>query len=110
MPETNVPEPTKFEVVTNIFEALDIPNAEHETARCELVGRIFQIGRDRNLSDRQLAKMAGCTYERMSQLRAVDFDDVTIDELCGYLVALGHGIRIVVEPELRTDAHLTVES
>jgi predicted XRE-type DNA-binding protein len=82
MSETHLPMHTEFEVVRNIFEALDLPNAEGETARCELVGRIFKIGRDRNLSDRQLAELAGCTYERMAQLHAVEFDDVTIDELC----------------------------
>jgi predicted XRE-type DNA-binding protein len=99
---------TEFEVVRNIFEALDLPNAEGETARCELVGRIFKIGRDRNLSDRQLAELAGCTYERMAQLHAVEFDDVTIDELCRYLVALGHGVKISVAPIPNQDAHLTV--
>jgi predicted XRE-type DNA-binding protein len=108
MSETHLPMHTEFEVVRNIFEALDLPNAEGETARCELVGRIFKIGRDRNLSDRQLAELAGCTYERMAQLHAVEFDDVTIDELCRYLVALGHGVKISVAPIPNQDAHLTV--
>lgn len=110
MAERNVPEPTKFEVVTNIFEALDLPYADEEMARCELVSKIFHIGDDRGLNDRELARLAGCTPKRMAQLRSIDFDDVTIDELCRYLVALGHGVRIVVEPELRTEAHLTVAS
>ncbi len=108
MSETHLPVHTEFEVVRNIFEALDLPNAEGETARCELVGRIFKIGRDRSLSDRQLAELAGCTYERMAQLHAVEFDDVTIDELCRYLVALGHGVQISVAPIPNQDAHLTV--
>lgn len=108
MSEKHLPMHTEFEVVTNIFEALDLPNAEGETARCELVGRIFRIGRDRNLSDRQLAELAGCTYERMAQLHAVEFDDVTIDELCRYLVALGHGVQISVASIPNQDAHLTV--
>lgn len=108
MPEIHMPKHTEFEVVTNIFEALDLPNADQETARCELVGRIVKIGRDRNLGDRELADLAGCTYERMKQLHAVEFDDVTIDELCRYLVALGYGVQIAVAPVPNQDAHLTV--
>jgi hypothetical protein len=44
----------------------------------------------------------------MAQLHAVEFDDVTIDELCRYLVALGHGVKISVAPIPNQDAHLTV--
>lgn len=100
--------PGKFEIVANIFEALDLPNADEETARCELVGRIFKTGRERHLSDQQLADLAGCTYERMAQLHAVEYDDLTIDELCRYLVALGHEVHISVAPVPIQDAHLTV--
>lgn len=76
------------ETFTNVFEALDLENAEQEMARCELVGRIFRIGRERNLSDTELAELAGCSPERMAQLHAAEFDDVTIDELCGYLASV----------------------
>ena len=106
----NSPKKIEAEVVDNVFEALGFDNPEEEMARCELVSKILHIGDDRGLNDRELARLAGCTPKRMAQLRSVDFDDVTIDELCRYLVALGHGVRIVVEPELRTDAHLTVAS
>ena len=44
----------------------------------------------------------------MAQLHAAEFDDVTIDELCGYLVALGHDVRIVVGHTGQAEAHLSV--
>lgn len=98
------------ETIPNIFEALDLENAEEEMARCELAGRIFRIGRERSLTDDELGTLAGCPPERMAQLHAVEFDDFTIDELCRYLVALGHGVRIVVESAAENEAHLTVAS
>ena len=48
------------ETFTNVFEALDLENAEQEMARCELAGRIFRIGRERKLSDAELADLSGC--------------------------------------------------
>ena len=99
---------TEAESFFKVFEAPGLENAEEELVRCELVGRIFRIGRERNLSDVELARLAGCPPERMAQLHAVEFDDVTIDELCRYLVSLGHGVHIVVGPQAQSDAHLTV--
>ena len=96
----------KAEEIDNIFDALDLENGEAEAARCALAGRIFGIGRERNLSDEALAKSIGCSTDRLAQLHAIEFDDFTIDELCRYLVALGHGVRIVVEPT--EEAHLTI--
>lgn len=97
----------RAEIFDNVFEALGIENPEEEMVRCELVSQIFNIGRELDLQDEQLASRAGCTPQRMAQLRSVEFDDVTIDELCRYLVALGHGVQIVVGPRLEADAHLT---
>lgn len=96
------------EIVDDVFVALGFDNPEAEMARCELVSRIFHIGDNRGLNDEELARLAGCPPKRLAQLRSIDFDDVTIDELCRYLVALGHGVRIFVEPELHAEAHLTV--
>lgn len=96
------------EIVDNVFVALGFDNPEDEMARCELVSKIFHIADDRSLNDKELARLAGCTQKRMAQLRAIDFDDVTIDELCRYLVALGHGVQISVAPISNQDAHLTV--
>lgn len=101
-------ETTSFEVVTNVFEALEIPNPDWEMARCELVGMILRISKERNLDNRKLARLAGCSIKRIRQLRAVEYDDVTIDELCRYLVALGHNVQIQVSPLPRTNAQLTV--
>lgn len=99
---------TRAEIVDNVFEALGFENPEEEMARCELVSKIFHIGDDRGLSDNELARLAGCTQKRMAQLRAIDFEDVTIDELCRYLVALGNDVRIVVAPKQEVGAHLSV--
>jgi predicted XRE-type DNA-binding protein len=98
----------KAEIVDNVFEALGFDNPEEEMVRCELVSKIFHIGDDRGLNDKELARLAGCTQKRMAELRAIDFDDVTIDELCRYLVALGNDVRIVVAPKLEVGAHLSV--
>lgn len=98
----------KAETFSNVFDALDVEMADEEMARCELAGHIFRIGREQNLTNVALAERAGCPPERIAQLHNADFGDVTIDELCRYLVALGHGIRIVVAPAPQSDAQLTV--
>lgn len=98
---------SRVEVVDNIFEALGFENPEEEMVRCELISQIFNIGRELNLRDEELAERAGCSPQRMAQLRSIEFDDVTIDELCRYLVAIGHGVQIVVGPRVETGAHMT---
>ena len=96
------------EVVDNVFEALGFDNPEEEMVRCELLSKILHFGDDRGLSNKELARLAGSTQKRMAQLRAIDLEDVTIDELCRYLVALGHGVQISVASIPNQDAHLTV--
>jgi len=94
----------------NVFEALDLPNADAEMARCQMVSKILHVGDDRGLNNKELARLAGCPAKRIAQLRAIEFDDVTIDELCQYLVALGYDLRIEVVPKLEVDGHLSVVS
>lgn len=108
MPDPIEPQTTSFEVVSNVFEALEIPNPDWEMARCELVVLILRIAMEKNLDNRKLARLVGCSPRRIRQLRAVEYDDVTLDELCRYLVALGHHVQISVSPDPRSDAQLTV--
>lgn len=96
------------ETYLSVFEALDLPNADAEMARCVLVSKLLHSGDDRGLSNKELARLAGCPAKRIAQLRAIEYDDVTIDELCRYLVALGYDIRIEVVPKLGGDGHLSV--
>ncbi|MCF6285242.1 MAG: helix-turn-helix domain-containing protein, partial [Candidatus Hydrogenedentes bacterium] len=83
---------SEAETVTNIYEALGFEDAEEMTAKGDLAGLIFRVGRERNLSDDRLASLAGCPSERMKQLHEAKLDEFSIEELSRYLVAPGHGV------------------
>ena len=96
------------DITTNIYETLNFEDAEEMTAKGNLAGLIFRIGRERALTDSALAERAGCSDTRMGLLHDGKLDEFSIEELSRYLVALGHSVEIVVRPASSNDAHFSV--
>jgi len=99
---------SKPEPVYNIFEALNLPNAEELTARANLAAKIIGIVQERGLSHQAAAKIIGCAPARIKMVCNAELDDFTMDELCRFLVALGQNVEIAVNPAAASDAHISV--
>lgn len=94
--------------VYNVFEALDVPDAEELAARADLAAKIIGVIQERQLTYADAADAIGCERVRIERICNADLDGFTMDELCRYLVALGQDVQIAVKPAAEADAHLCV--
>jgi predicted XRE-type DNA-binding protein len=95
---------------TNIFADLGRPDAENHFVKAQLVSRMMDIMKARNLSQTALADIVGIAQPDVSNLIRGRFRGYSIDRLMSFLVALDQDVEIVVrrKPRGRTDARLTV--
>jgi predicted XRE-type DNA-binding protein len=95
---------------TNIFADLGRPDAENHFVKAQLVSRMMDIMKARNLSQTALADIVGIAQPDVSNLIRGRFRGYSIDRLMSVLVALDQDVEIVVrrKPRGRTDARLTV--
>jgi predicted XRE-type DNA-binding protein len=95
---------------TNVFADLGRPDAENHFVKAQLVSRMMDIMKARNLSQTALADIVGIAQPDVSNLIRGRFRGYSIDRLMSFLVALDQDVEIVVrrKPRGRTDARLTV--
>lgn len=95
---------------TNVFDDLDLPNAEGHLVKAQLVSRIMDIMKARKLTQTAVAEVIGITQPDVSNLIRGRFRGYSIDRLMSFLVALDQDIEIVVKARSgnRTAARLTV--
>ena len=98
------------ETFQNVFDALGLPGVEELSVKAELAAKFIEIVRERGFSYEDAANEIGATYSRVEMICCADLEDVTIDELCRFLVALGQDIEIDVRRAVAAPAHLSVRS
>lgn len=101
---------SKPETVQNVFEVLRLPEAEELSAKAELAAKFIDVVRERHFSYKDAANEIGSTPSRVEMVCCADLDDITIDELCRFLVALGQDIEIGVRRAVAAPAHLSVRA
>ena len=82
----------------NVFADLGFPNAERELARAKLTARIYQILKDRKLTQTEAARLLGTTQPQVSALMRCRPVSVSVGRLMEFLTALGQDIEVAVKP------------
>ncbi len=80
----------------NIFEDLELPDAEVLQVKAYLSICIEQQIQERGLTQMEAAKILGIRQPKLSALLRGGFDAFTIDRLIRYLIRLGQSIEVVV--------------
>jgi predicted XRE-type DNA-binding protein len=82
----------------NVFADLGFPNAERELARAKLTARIYQILKDRKLTQTEAARLLGTTQPQVSALMRCRPVSVSVGRLMEFLTTLGQDIEVTVKP------------
>lgn len=80
----------------NVFEALELPDAQNLRLRAELMATITQIWRDSGLRQCEMAKRMHTTPARLNEVIKGRIDKCTVDRLVKMLAALGKQISLTI--------------
>lgn len=86
----------------NVYADLGFENPEEHALKAELVRRISAALKSKDLNQTAAAKVFGMSQPDVSRMLAGEFRPFSIERLMRFLVALGHDVKIVVEPPRRT--------
>jgi len=93
----------------NIFADLGLPNSEQELVKAKLTVQIYQILRDRKLTQREAARLLGTTQAQVSALMRCRPVSVSAGRLMEFLTTLGQDVEVTVKPAERQGAgHMSV--
>jgi predicted XRE-type DNA-binding protein len=93
----------------NVFADLGFPNSEQELVKAKLATRIFQILRDRKLTQTEVARLLGTTQAQVSALMRCRPTSVSVGKLMEFLTTLGQDVEVTVKPATRRGAgHMSV--
>lgn len=88
----------------NVFKDLGFPNAEEMLAKAELAHQINRTIKDRNLTQKQAARIAGTSQAKISDVVRGNLGQFTIDRLIKMLMAFDQDVRIELMPKPRSRA------
>ena len=92
----------RFEVGSgNVFRDLGLKNSEELLAKAKLASRIIDIIQERGLTQVAAAKLLGVDQPKVSLIFRGQLDQFSIERLMRFVNALGHDLRITVEPAAR---------
>jgi predicted XRE-type DNA-binding protein len=89
----------------NVFEDLGLANADELALETELLRRIINCLRARDLSQRQAGKILGIDQPKVSALMNGRVDGFSVTRLFRLLNALDMDVDIRVRPKPRTRSH-----
>jgi len=91
-----------FEVGSgNVFRDLGLKNSEELLAKAKLASRIIDIIQEQKLTQVAAAKLLGVDQPKVSLIFRGQLDQFSIERLMRFVNALGHDLRITVEPAAR---------
>jgi len=88
---------------TNVFADLGFPDADAHLVKAELVSRIDDIVRDRDITQIEAARLMGLSQPDVSRLLRGDFREYSLERLFRLLNALGRDIDIVIRQPVSAD-------
>ena len=80
----------------NVFADLGLPDADAHLVKAELVSRIDDIIRRRDITQTEAARLLGLSQPDVSRLLRGDFREYSLERLFRLLTALGRDVDIVV--------------
>jgi len=93
----------------NVFADLGFPNSEQELVKAKLTVQIYQILRDRNLTQTDAARLLGTTQAQISALMRCRPASVSVGKLMEFLTTLGQDVEVTVKPAAQAGAgHISV--
>lgn len=95
----------------NVFSDLNLPDADVQLLKADLVTRIDAIIRQRRLTQLEAAKVLGLSQPDVSRLLRGNFREYSVDRLLRLLTALGRDVEIIIrKPRSRRRGRLSVEA
>jgi len=82
----------------NVYADLEVANPQEARAKADLAHRIVDIIEARKLTQVQAGKVLGVDQPKVSALKRGRLTDFSIERLVGFLLRLGHDVRITVSP------------
>ena len=92
----------------NVFADLRFPNCEQELGRVKLTVRIYQILRDRKLTQAQTARLLGTTQAQVTALMQCRPVSVSVGRLMEFLTTLGQDVDVIEPARRRGVGHMSV--
>jgi predicted XRE-type DNA-binding protein len=81
---------------SNVFRDLGLPDAEVLKLKADLAAQLIRITRERALSIRAAAKLAGVHPSDIAKIRGVDLDRFTVDRLLRIVKRLDDRVQVQV--------------
>jgi predicted XRE-type DNA-binding protein len=94
-------EPSHEESSGNVFADLGFPNSEQELVKAKLTVQIYQILKERKLTQTEAARLLGTTQAQVSALMRCRPVSVSVGRLMEFLTILGRDIEVTVKPGAR---------
>ncbi len=83
----------------NVYADLRVVNPQEARAKADLAHRIVDIIEERELTQVQAGKVLGVDQPKVSALTRGRLTDFSMERLLGFLLLLGHDVRITVTPK-----------
>lgn len=82
----------------NVFADLGFAHSEQELLKAKLTFQIYQILRDRGLTQTEAARLLGTTQAQVSTLMRCRPVSVSVGKLMEYLTTLGQDVEVTLRP------------
>jgi predicted XRE-type DNA-binding protein len=82
----------------NVYADLGVLHPQEARAKADLAHRIVDIIEARKLTQVQAGKVLGVDQPKVSALKRGRLTDFSIERLVGFLLLLGHDVRITITP------------
>ena len=94
----------------NVFADLGFPHAEEELVKAKLTVAIYQLIKERGLTQAEAAALLGTKQPQVSALMRCRAGSFSVERLMRFLTALGQDVEITVRPkdEERSSARVSV--
>jgi predicted XRE-type DNA-binding protein len=94
----------------NVFADLGFPNPEEELVRARLTVAIYELIKQRGLTQTEAARLLGTTQPQVSALMRCRAGNFSIERLLRFLNALDQDVEITVRPknQRRASARVSV--
>jgi predicted XRE-type DNA-binding protein len=93
----------------NVFADLGFPNSEQELVKAKLTVQIYQILKQRKLTQTEGARLLGTTQAQVSVLMRCRPVSVSVGKLMQFLTILGQDVEVTVKPTAHPGAgHMSV--
>lgn len=92
----------------NVFADLGLPNPERELVKAGLTLQIYEIIKQRGLTQNEAGKLLGIKQPHVSNLTRNRSGSFSVGRLMDFLIALDRDVQITVRPKKRERAEMSV--